>query len=42
MLFVCGSDEHGVPIAIKGKKEGVTPQDIVDRYDGIIRQSAND
>ena len=41
-LFVCGSDEHGVPIAIKAKKEGVTPQDIVDRYDGIIRQSFAD
>ena len=42
VLFVCGSDEHGVPIAIKAKKEGVTPQDIVDRYDGIIRQSFAD
>ena len=42
VLFVCGSDEHGVPIAIKAKKEGVTPQDIVDRYDGIIRQSFTD
>ena len=42
VLFVCGSDEHGVPIAIKAKKEGVTPQDIVDRYDGLIRQSFAD
>ena len=42
VLFVCGRDEHGVPIAIKAKKEGVTPQDIVDRYDGIIRQSFAD
>ena len=42
VLFVCGSDEHGVPIAIKAKKEGVTPQDIVDRYDGIIRKSFAD
>jgi len=39
VLFVCGSDEHGVPIAIKAKKEGVSPQDIVDRYHGIIKDS---
>jgi len=39
VLFVCGSDEHGVPITIKAKKEGVTPQDIVDKYDAIIKQS---
>ncbi len=38
-LFVGGSDEHGVPITIKAKKEGVTPQDIVDRYHGIIKRS---
>lgn len=39
VLFVGGSDEHGVPITIKAKKEGVTPQDIVDRYHGIIKRS---
>ena len=39
VLFVCGSDEHGVPIAIRAQKEGVTPQDIVDRYHTIIRDS---
>ena len=39
VLFVCGSDEHGVPIAIRAQKEGVTPQDIVDRYHSIIRDS---
>lgn len=39
VLFVCGSDEHGVPIAIRAQKEGVTPQDIVDRYHNIIRDS---
>jgi len=39
VLFVCGSDEHGVPITIRAKKEGVTPQEIVDKYDGIIRKS---
>ena len=39
VAYICGSDEHGVPITIKAKKEGVTPQDIVDKYDAIIRQS---
>ncbi len=42
VLFVCGSDEHGVPITIKAKKEGVTPQDIVDRYHGIIKKAFAD
>ena len=39
VLFICGSDEHGVPITIKAKAEGVTPQDIVDRYHKIIKDS---
>lgn len=39
VLFICGSDEHGVPITIKAKKEGVTPQDIVDRYHSVIKSS---
>ena len=39
VLFIGGSDEHGVPITIKAKKEGVTPQDIVDRYHSIIKKS---
>lgn len=39
VLFIGGSDEHGVPITIKAKKEGLTPQDIVDRYHGIIKKS---
>lgn len=39
VLLIGGSDEHGVPITIKAKKEGVTPQDIVDRYHAIIRDS---
>ena len=39
VAFICGSDEHGVPITIKAKKEGVTPQDIVDKYHTIIKQS---
>ena len=36
VLFVCGSDEHGVPITIKAREQGCSPQDIVDRYHGII------
>jgi len=39
VMFVCGSDEHGVPITIKAKNEGVAPQDIVDRYHNIIKSS---
>ena len=39
VLFISGSDEHGVPITIKAQKEGVSPQEIVDRYHGIIKKS---
>ena len=39
VLSVCGSDEHGVPITIKARKEGITPQDVVDRYHEIIKDS---
>ena len=39
VAFICGSDEHGVAIAIKAKKEGKTPQEIIDHYDEIIHQS---
>ncbi|SDH00116.1 methionine--tRNA ligase [Psychroflexus sediminis] len=42
VVFVCGSDEHGVPITIKAKKEGVSPQDVVDKYNAIIKQSFQD
>ncbi|OIQ23311.1 MAG: methionine--tRNA ligase [Lacinutrix sp. MedPE-SW] len=42
VAFICGSDEHGVPITIKAKKEGVTPQQIVDRYHKIIKDSFED
>ena len=42
VLFIGGSDEHGVPITIKAKNEGLTPQDIVDRYHGIIKQAFQD
>ncbi len=38
-LFIGGSDEHGIPITIKARKEGVTPQDIVDRYHKLIKKS---
>lgn len=37
--FVCGSDEHGVPITIRAMKEGVTPQQVVDKYNAIIKDS---
>lgn len=37
--FVCGSDEHGVPITIRAMKEGITPQDVVDKYNAIIKDS---
>ena len=40
--FVCGSDEHGVPITIRAKKEGITPQQAVDKYHEIIKQSFRD
>ncbi|MBQ8863541.1 MAG: methionine--tRNA ligase [Rikenellaceae bacterium] len=39
VVWVCGSDEHGVPITIKARKEGVTPQDVVDKYNAIIKKS---
>jgi methionyl-tRNA synthetase len=42
VAFICGSDEHGVPITIKAKKEGVSPQDIVDKYHEIIKTSFED
>jgi methionyl-tRNA synthetase len=39
VAFMCGSDEHGVAISMKAKKEGITPQEVIDKYDGIIRKS---
>jgi len=42
VAFICGSDEHGIPITIRAKKEGVTPQDIVDKYHTIIKKSFED
>ena len=42
VAFICGSDEHGVAIAIKAKKEGKSPKEIIDTYDSIIRKSFSD
>lgn len=42
VLMIGGSDEHGVPITLRAKKEGVTPQDVVDRFHGIIKKSFED
>ena len=42
VAFICGSDEHGVAISIKAKKEGTTPQAIIDKYHAIIKQSFAD
>ena len=39
VAFMCGSDEHGVAISMKAKKEGISPQEVIDKYDAIIRQS---
>ncbi len=39
VVFICGSDEHGVPITIKAKNEGVTPQDVVDRYHKVMKDA---
>jgi methionyl-tRNA synthetase len=42
VAFICGSDEHGVAISMKAKKEGITPQQVIDKYDAIIRKSFAD
>ena len=42
VAFICGSDEHGVPITIRAKKEGISPQEIVDKYHAIIKKSFED
>jgi len=39
VAFICGSDEHGIPITIRAKKEGISPQDVVDKYHHIIKQT---
>ena len=40
--YICGSDEHGVPITLRARKEGITPQQVVDKYHGIIKKSFED
>lgn len=42
VLFICGSDEHGVPITLKAKAEGITPQQVVDRYHAMMKKSFED
>ncbi len=42
VVFICGSDEHGVPITLRAKKEGITPQQVVDKYHSIIKKSFSD
>lgn len=42
VAFICGSDEHGVAISMKAKKEGITPQEVIDKYNGIIKKSFTD
>lgn len=42
VAFICGSDEHGVAISMRAKKEGVSPQEVIDKYNGIIKQSFED
>lgn len=42
VVWVCGSDEHGVPITIRAKQEGCTPQEVVDKYNALIKQSFAD
>ena len=42
VAFICGSDEHGAAITLRAKKEGITPSEIVDKYDGIIRKAFQD
>ncbi|MGD1945079.1 MAG: class I tRNA ligase family protein, partial [Croceivirga sp.] len=42
VAFICGSDEHGVAISMRAKKEGVSPREIIDKYHGIIKQSFQD
>jgi len=42
VAFICGSDEHGVAISMKARKEGITPKEVIDTYDAIIRNSFED
>src|SRR6187455_197429 len=42
VMFICGSDEHGVPITLRARNEGITPQQVVDKYHTIIKKSFED
>ncbi|MBP6657447.1 MAG: class I tRNA ligase family protein, partial [Bacteroidia bacterium] len=42
VVYICGSDEHGVPITLRARKEGITPQQVVDKYHSIIKKSFAD
>lgn len=42
VAFICGSDEHGVAISMRAKKDGVSPQEVIDKYNGVIKQSFED
>ncbi len=42
VVFICGSDEHGVPITLRARKENITPQQLVDKYHGIVKKSFED
>ncbi|MDW8347426.1 MAG: class I tRNA ligase family protein, partial [Bacteroidia bacterium] len=42
VLFICGSDEHGVPITLRAQKEGITPQEVVDKYHAVIKKAFQD
>ena len=42
VAYICGSDEHGAAIPMRAKKDGISPQEVIDKYDGIIRNSFND
>lgn len=39
VVYICGSDEHGVPITLRARKEGITPQQVVDKYHSIIKKA---
>ena len=42
VIYICGSDEHGVPITLRARKEGITPQQVVDKYHAMIKKSFED
>ena len=42
VVYICGSDEHGVPITIRARKEGITPQQVVDKYHNMMKKAFED